>query len=49
VLRPTAISDGPTGQDRNYFLAILAITFNALIGVLILTSAIPQLLLSPCE
>ena len=48
-LRAMARDDGPMSPDRNYFLATLTIAFNALIGVLILASAIPQVFLSPCE
>jgi hypothetical protein len=35
--------------DRSYFLALVAIGFNALIGLLILTAAISPLLMNPCE
>jgi hypothetical protein len=36
-------------SDRTSFLASLAVAFNILIGVLILTAALPQFFLSPCE
>ena len=44
-----AVEDGGRAVDRSYFLAGLAIAFNGLIALLILTSVIPQFLLSPCE
>ena len=47
--RSNAVDDGGTGADRSYFMAVLAIALNVLIGVLIVTSLIPQFLLSPCE
>jgi hypothetical protein len=44
-----ASDDGGTQEDRSYFLALLAIGFNALIAVLVLTAGIPPFVLSPCE
>ena len=35
--------------DRSYFVAIVAIGMDSLIALLIVTSVIPQFLLSPCE
>lgn len=40
---------GGTRIDRSYFLALVAIGFNLLIALLILTAAVPPFLLSPCE
>jgi hypothetical protein len=48
-LRGSARDEGSGAVDRSYFMAVLALAFNALIGLLIVTSVIPQLLLSPCE
>jgi hypothetical protein len=36
-------------DDRSLFLATVALAFNALIVLLIITAAIPQFVLSPCE
>lgn len=49
ALRTQATGAGGNVPDRSYFLAILTIALNGLIGVLIVASAIPQFLLSPCE
>jgi hypothetical protein len=35
--------------DRSGFLGVLAVSFNGLIGLLIMTSTIPQFILTPCE
>jgi hypothetical protein len=44
-----AMEQGGTRIDRSYFLALIAIGFNLLIGLLILTAAVPPFLLNPCE
>ena len=49
MLHERATEDGGNAPDRSYFLAILTIALNGLIGVLVIASAIPQFLLSPCE
>ena len=36
-------------RDRNYFIAALAVSFNVLIGLLIIDSMIAQLFLHPCD
>jgi hypothetical protein len=48
-VRETADERGGTIVDRSYFMATVAIGLNALLGLLILTSAFPQIVLSPCE
>jgi hypothetical protein len=48
-LRTSASDDGTGALNRNFFIAILTVAFNALVGLMILTSMIPQLFLSPCE
>ena len=47
-LRGAAIQGG-TRIDRSYFLALVSLGFNVLIGILILTAAASVLLLNPCE
>jgi hypothetical protein len=44
-----ASEKGGSRLDRSYFLALVAIGFNALIAILILTAAVPPFLLNPCE
>ena len=44
-----ATEKGGTRIDRAYFLALVAIGFNLLIGLLIVTAAVPPFLLDPCE
>ncbi len=44
-----ATDDGARIIDRSYFVAIVAIGMNSLVAILIVTSVIPQFLLSPCE
>jgi hypothetical protein len=44
-----ATEDGGRPADRSYFLAIVGMSFNVLIALLIVTSLVPQFLLSPCE
>ena len=41
--------DGGSRTDRSYFLALVAIGFNVLVGLLIVFATIPQFVLSPCE
>ena len=41
--------DGGLVVDRSYFMAVVAIGFNLLIGLLVATAAIPIFVLSPCE
>lgn len=40
---------GGTQEDRSYFMAIAGIGLNLLLGLLILTAAVPPLLLNTCE
>jgi hypothetical protein len=49
ALRDDAIDEGGRVIDRNYFVAVVAVGVDALIAILIVTSVIPQFLLSPCE
>jgi len=49
MLREGVTDDGARIIDRSYFVAIVAIGMNLLIAILIVTSVIPQFLLSPCE
>ena len=44
-----ATEDGGRVVDRSYFMALLALGFNLLIGLLILTAAVPIFVLSACE
>jgi hypothetical protein len=44
-----ALDDGGRQVDRSYFIAIVAIAFNALVGLLIVFATIPHFVLSPCE
>ncbi len=44
-----AAEDGGRVVDRSYFMALVAIGFNVLIALLILTAAVPIFVLSPCE
>ena len=41
--------DGGTRVDRSQFLAIVAVTFNALVALLIVTAGVSRYILSPCE
>ena len=45
--REIAQADGR--KDRAYFLAVLAVSLNGLIGLLIIDSMIAQAFLSPCD
>ena len=44
-----ASQDGGSRFDRSYFLALVVIGFNALIGLLIVVAAVPPFVLNPCE
>jgi hypothetical protein len=44
-----AAEDGGTVTDRSLFLAIVAVSLDTLVGLLIVTSALPFFFLSPCE
>ena len=44
-----AAPDGGHAQDPRYFLAVVAVAFNALIALLIVTATMPRYVLSPCE
>jgi hypothetical protein len=44
-----ATDDGGAVADRSYFMALVAISFNVLIALLIVTATAPIFLLSPCE
>jgi hypothetical protein len=44
-----ATDDGGRVVDRSYFMAVVAISFNVLIALLIVTATAPIFLLSPCE
>jgi hypothetical protein len=41
--------DGPAQVDRSRFLALVAVAFNALVALLIVTAATSRFILSPCE
>jgi hypothetical protein len=44
-----ATDDGGRRVDRSYFLAVIGIGFNILVGLLIVFATIPHFVLSPCE
>jgi hypothetical protein len=44
-----ATEDGPRLVDRSYFMAVMGISLNALIALLIVTAGISRYMLSPCE
>jgi hypothetical protein len=48
-VRDSADEQGGREIDRSYFMAIVAIGLNALLGLHILTTAFPPFVLSPCE
>ena len=48
LLGPTAAEDGGSVHDRSYFMAIVAVSLNALIALLIVNSLIAHFI-SPCE
>ena len=41
--------EGGRTIDRSYFMAIIGIAFNVIVGLLIVFATIPQFILSPCE
>jgi hypothetical protein len=41
--------DGGRRIDRSYFMAMVAIGFNIIIALLIVTAAVPRFVLNPCE
>jgi hypothetical protein len=41
--------DGPRQVDRSYFMAMIAVGFNVLVGLLIVLATVPHFVLSPCE
>ena len=41
--------DGPRQVDRSYFMAMVALGFNVLVGLLIVLATVPHFVLSPCE
>jgi hypothetical protein len=49
LVRTIAIDEGSRAVDVRYFVAVIAMALNVLIALLIVTSMIPLLLLSPCE
>jgi hypothetical protein len=48
MLRETT-DEGGTQEDRSHFLAIVAFGLNLLLALLIVLTAVPPLMLSPCE
>jgi hypothetical protein len=44
-----AAPDGGRRDDPRYFLAVVAVAFNAIIALLIITATMPRYVLSPCE
>ena len=44
-----AREDGGRQIDRSYFMAVVAIALNLLVGLLIVFATIPHFVLSPCE
>jgi hypothetical protein len=44
-----AADDGPRRVDRSYFMAVVALSFNVLIALLIVLATVAALVLSPCE
>jgi hypothetical protein len=48
-VRGAAEEQGGRQIDRSYFMALIAIGLNLLLALWIVTSAFPQLVLSPCE
>jgi hypothetical protein len=49
ALRQQAAPAGAAHEDRSYFLAVTGLALAALFALLIVTSALPRALLSPCE
>ncbi len=48
-LRAVATDEGGSVVDRSYFVVVTALALDALFVLLILTSLVPQFVLSPCE
>jgi hypothetical protein len=48
-LRARANEAGSDRIDRSYFLALSGLMLNLFFGLLILTSLVPRMVLSPCE
>jgi hypothetical protein len=48
-LRNEAVPAGGRMEDRSYFLAIAGLGTSALFALLILSSLVPRIMLSPCE
>jgi hypothetical protein len=48
-VRSGADEEGRSAIDRTFFVAVLAVAMNGLLSLLIVTAAIPQFLLNPCE
>jgi hypothetical protein len=48
-VRDAAEEEGGRLIDRSYFMAVVAVGLNLLLALLIVTSSVPQFLLSPCE
>jgi hypothetical protein len=44
-----AAEDGGTVLDRSYFMAAVALPLNLLLALLIVLTAVPHFVLSPCE
>ena len=44
-----AAPDGGRPRDPRYFLAVVAVAFNAIIALLIVVATMPRYVLSPCE
>ncbi len=44
-----ADEEGASPADRSYFMAVVAMGFNFLVAILILTAAVSPFVLSPCE
>lgn len=48
-VRDAADEQGGRLIDRSYFMAVVALGLNALLALLIVTTMLPQAVLSPCE
>jgi hypothetical protein len=48
-LREDGSQEGARMVDRSYFLALAALAMNGIFALLILTSIVPRVVLSPCE
>lgn len=49
ILARREIAQADSHKERGYFLAVLAVSLNGLIGLLIIDSMIAQAFLSPCD